>query len=58
MRAFRPTENAVPILGKICQDVWPYLVVLSSILIGCAFIFMNLQRHIAATESTTAIVSK
>ena len=44
--------------GKICQDVWPYLVVLSSILIGCAFIFMNLQRHIAATESTTAIVSK
>ena len=47
MRGFRSTENAVPIISKICIDVWPYLIVLSSILIGCAFIFMNLQRHIS-----------
>jgi hypothetical protein len=56
LRAFKATENALPILAQIVVDVWPYLVVLSSILVGCAFIFMNLQR--TASETSEVIVDK
>jgi hypothetical protein len=42
MRGFDRTQTAVPIIKQICIDVYPYLFVLSTILVGCAFVFMHL----------------
>jgi hypothetical protein len=39
---FDETQTAVPIIRQICMDVYPYLFVLTTILVGCAFVFMNL----------------
>jgi hypothetical protein len=45
MRGFTHTEAAVPIIQRILVDVFPYFLVLGTILIGCALVFMNLQRR-------------
>eukprot|EP01043_Picozoa_sp_COSAG02_P011016 COSAG02_NODE_399_length_23112_cov_1107.712349_17_plen_939_part_00 len=42
MRGFDRTQTAVPIIKQICIDVYPYLFVLSTILVGCGFVFMHL----------------
>lgn len=45
MRGFTHTEAAVPIIQRVLVDVFPYFLVLGTILIGCALVFMNLQRR-------------
>ena len=45
MRGFTHTEAAVPIIQRILVDVFPYFLVLGTILVGCALVFMNLQRR-------------
>eukprot|EP01043_Picozoa_sp_COSAG02_P018975 COSAG02_NODE_901_length_16056_cov_52.549477_1_plen_1463_part_00 len=43
LRGFKSTQAAVPMINRIIIDVFPYILLLVVILIGCSFMFMNLQ---------------